>query len=136
MLLQAPVFLKWDPAPIPQKTETLRQKQSRFTHTVAGLLLYARHQGFEVSLGDAYRDPRAFGAMGIIKRSLGIGYSQAKSAHKHRLAIDLNLFKNGVFLAATEDHTPLGVWWEQQGGVWGGRFKDGNHYSFEHEGIK
>jgi hypothetical protein len=50
--------------------------------------------------------------------------------------LDLNLFKDGKYLALTEDHKPLGEWWESQGGAWGGRFNDGNHYSLEHEGIK
>jgi hypothetical protein len=62
-------------------------------------------------------------------------YSHPKSAHKVRLALDLNLFKDGIYLEGDE-HTPLGEWWEAQGGAWGGRFGDYNHYSFEHGGIK
>ena len=30
----------------------------------------------------------------------------------------------------------LGEWWESQGGTWGGRFRDGNHYGLEHDGAK
>jgi hypothetical protein len=52
------------------------------------------------------------------------------------LAIDLNLFKDGNFLSATEDHKELGEWWEEQHELcrWGGRFSnaDGNHYSLVH----
>lgn len=89
--------------------------------------------GFEVTLGDAYRDPRVHGALGVRK-----SYSHPKSAHKVRLAIDLNLFRNGEFLETSDDHRLLGEWWEAQGSDhrWGGRFDDGNHYSFEHEGVK
>ena len=67
-----------------------------------------------------------------------MGYGHSKSAHKHRLAIDINLFKDGVFMDGTEAHRQLGEWWEKQGPdyAWGGRFNDGNHYSFEHGGIK
>jgi len=51
---------------------------------------------------------------------------------------DFNLFKDGVFLQGTEDHRPLGEYWESLDPLcrWGGRFNDGNHYSIEHEGIK
>jgi hypothetical protein len=56
--------------------------------------------------------------------------------HKQRLAIDLNLFKGGVYQTSSEAHRPLGEWWEKQGGCWGGRWNDGNHYSFEHNGCK
>ena len=58
------------------------------------------------------------------------------SNHKVRLALDLNLFKDGRYLSATSDHEPLGEYWESIGGAWGGRFDDGNHYSLEHEGHK
>ena len=110
--------------------ETLGQKQRRFAHLLPRLIDKAHELGFEVTLGDAYRDPRVFGPIGIRQ-----GYGHPKSAHKQRLAIDLNLFKDGVYLATTEAHTPLGEWWESQGGTWGGRFEDGNHYSFEHDGV-
>ena len=110
---------------------TLRKKQSDFAYKVGHLLRKAYELGFEVTLGDAYRDPRVHGDMG--KK---VAYGAANSCHKLRLAIDLNLFKDGKFLETTEDHRPLGEWWESQGGTWGGRFNDSNHYSFEHEGHK
>lgn len=93
----------------------------------------AHELGFEVTLGDAYRDPRSHGKVGEKK-----AYGAAFSCHKTRLAIDLNLFRDGVFLDKSEDHKPLGEWWEQQhkDACWGGRFDDGNHYSFTHEGMK
>lgn len=104
---------------------TLRQQQSRFARKVADLIIQAEAMGFEVTLGDAYRDPRVHGDFGT-KR----GYGHPQSFHKHRLAIDLNLFKNGRWLQGTDAHKPLGEWWESQGGTWGGRFNDGNHYSW------
>lgn len=110
---------------------TLREKQSKFALAIAGLITKAFEMGYEVTLGDAYRDPRLHGAVGEKK-----GYGHSKSCHKLRLAIDLNLFKDGKFLTTTEGHRELGEWWESQGGTWGGRFNDANHYSFEHEGMK
>lgn len=112
---------------------TLRQKQSKFARMVADLIIKAYDLGYEVTLGDAYRDPRVFGAMGT---RAGFAYGAPSSCHKLRLAIDLNLFKDGVYLQTTEDHQLLGEYWESVGGTWGGRFKDANHYSMEHEGHK
>ena len=113
------------------KSLTLGQKQRRFSRMVADLIIFAYENGYEVTLGDAYRDPRLHGHVGEKK-----GYGSANSLHKDRLAIDLNLFKNGKFLTASEDHKPLGQYWESLGGSWGGRFNDGNHYSVEHGGRK
>jgi len=58
------------------------------------------------------------------------------SLHYIRLAIDLNLFKGGVYLTETMDHETLGLYWEGIGGSWGGRFGDGNHYSLEYKGRR
>lgn len=98
---------------------------------IAQLICKGYELGYEITLGDAYRDPRVFGMMGVQK-----GYGQASSCHKLRLAIDLNLFKNGKFLETTEDHQELGDWWESIGGSWGGRFNDANHYSLDHDGHR
>ena len=120
---------------------TLRQIQSEFARLVPRLIDKAFAMGYEATLGDAYRDPRVHGAMGV-----AMGYGHPKSGHKLRVAIDLNLFHDGQFLGASEDHKALGEWWEQQHPLarWGGRFKDskgspapdGNHYSFEYQGVK
>lgn len=112
-------------------TESLRQKQSRFARMTAKLINFATEKGYEVTFGDAYRDPRVHGAVGVKK-----SYSSANSLHKERLAIDLNLFKNGKFLTSSNNHKELGEYWESIGGTWGGRFNDGNHYSLEHNGRK
>lgn len=111
--------------------ETLGQKQRRFTKMVAKLIDFAYANGYELAFGDAYRDPRLHGDMGVKK-----GYGHSKSNHKIRLAVDFNLFKDGKYLTSSEDHKPLGEFWESIGGTWGGRFNDGNHYSLEHNGTK
>lgn len=112
-------------------SETLGQKQRRFVKMVAKLIDFAHANGYELTFGDAYRDPRLHGEMGVKK-----GYGHSKSNHKIRLAVDFNLFKDGKFLTTSEDHKPLGEYWESIGGTWGGRFNDGNHYSLEHNGAK
>lgn len=94
---------------------TLGDKQRKFSKMVALLILYAYERGYEITLGDAWAKS------GHIEGSF----------HYKRLAIDLNLFKDKVYLTETEDHLFLGEFWESIGGSWGGRFtrKDGNHYS-------
>lgn len=111
---------------------TLGQKQRLFTKMVARLIDKAYEMGYELTFADAYRDPKLHGVIGV-----KLGYGHARSCHKVRLAVDFNLFKDGAFLQTTEDHKALGEWWEKQHELcrWGGRFNDGNHYSFEHEGM-
>ena len=99
---------------------TLGQKQRKFTRMIGLLIAKAYELGYELSFGDAWA-----------KTGHKVG-----SCHYIRLAVDLNLFKDGVYLRETEDHLTLGEYWESIGGSWGGRFKDGNHYSLEHEGRK
>ena len=110
---------------------TLGQKQRAFPLMVAKLIEFTYANGFEVTFGDAYRDPRLHGTVGV-----KLGYGHSKSAHKQRLAVDLNLFKDGVYLVDTAAYEPLGVFWESIGGSWGGRFADGNHFSVEYGGVR
>jgi len=99
---------------------SLREKQSKFVHMVSLLIAYAYQNGYELTFGDAW-------ARSGHKRH---------SLHYDRLAIDLNLFRDGKYLIKTEDHLMLGEFWEFLGGSWGGRFDDGNHYSLEHDRRK
>lgn len=112
---------------------TLSEKQRLFSRLVPRLLDYIHEQGYECSIGDVFRDPRVHGEIGEKK-----GYGHPKSAHKNKLAIDINLYKDGVYLDKTEDHKVIGDFWESlyEECSWGGRFNDGNHYSIQHNGIK
>ena len=114
-------------------TETLGEMQRRFTLMAAKLIEHIYASGYQATFGDAYRDPRVHGPMGSKKVH---SYSAANSCHKLRLAVDLQIFKDGVYLTRTEDYTFAGKYWESIGGSWGGRFGDGNHYSLEHEGRR
>lgn len=93
------------------------EKQARFAFMIAILIIYAEAQGYQITFGDASRmDHR--------------GHKEG-SFHYKRLAIDLNLFKDGKYLEETEDHEPLGKYWKSIGGTWGGDWgNDGNHYSW------
>ena len=95
---------------------SLREKQSEFAKALGLLILYAYQRGYELTLGDAYAQT------GHIRGSF----------HYKRLAIDLNLFKDGTYLTTTEDWLELGEFWESlhPDATWGGRFQDGNHLSW------
>ena len=102
---------------------------------VAQLINYATAIGVQLTFGDAYRDPRVHGEFGAKK-----SYSASRSVHKLRLAVDLNLFVDGVYIT-TGNHPKyklLGEHWESLHDLsrWGGRFKDANHFSFEYYGVK
>lgn len=98
--------------------ETLGQKRTRFTAMIPKLINKANELGFEIRFVPEHNK------------------HMKKSLHYIGLAKDFDLFKDGVYLTKTEDHTPLGEYWESLGGTWGGRFGDGNHYSIEHKGVK
>lgn len=116
---------------------TLGEKQRLFTYLTAKLIIYAYENGYELTYGDAYRDPRVFGEFGTKE-----GYGRSKSNHKRRLAVDFNLFVkiNGdsVYQRTSEAYHELGVYWESLHELcsWGGRFQDGNHFSLLHEGRR
>ncbi|EHZ6871922.1 MULTISPECIES: M15 family metallopeptidase [Providencia] len=109
---------------------TLSEKQALFTVMIAKLIFFADEHGYRLTFGEAYRTPEQ--AAANAKSGKGI----KNSLHTQRLAVDFNLFKNGVWLTKSTDHQPLGEYWESIGGTWGGRFNDGNHYSLEHNGVK
>lgn len=111
---------------------TLRQARCEFTENLALLIIKAKDLGFECVGGELVRDPR------IAALNAQSGKGIRNSVHLQGLAIDLHLYKDGKYLSQTEDHRTLGEWWEKQHPLarWGGRFKDGNHYSFEWQGVK
>ncbi|MHC9057792.1 M15 family metallopeptidase [Pantoea sp. y20] len=112
---------------------TLSEKQQLFAVMIANLILWASDKGLRVTFGEAYRTPEQ------ARLNAGSGKGIANSLHTQRLAVDLNLFINGVYQEKSEAYLPLGEYWESQGGSWGGRFKsrpDGNHFSLEHNGVR
>ncbi len=112
---------------------TLGEKQRAFTYNIAKLINFAYDNGYELTVGDGFRDKRSHGAIGV-----RIAYGRANSLHKQRLAMDFNLFIDGVYQRTTEAHKPLGEYWESlhEDNSWGGHFNDGNHYSMSHGGMR
>lgn len=111
----------------------LGKQQELFMRLLPSLINKAHELGFEIRGGDLFRDPRLHGDFGTSK-----GYGKARSCHKLKLAIDLNLMRDDTLVTSTSGHRELGEWWEQQHPLcrWGGRFGDGNHYSLERSGSR
>lgn len=106
---------------------SLRDEQAKFSLMMARLTIYAYSLGYEISGGE--------GSIMVIhcpycKKKVSL--HRRASLHHIKLAKDIDLFKDGKYLTKTEDHRPLGLYWEMMGGCWGGRFKDGNHYSLQY----
>ena len=108
--------------------------QERFSQDAARLIQKAAELGYGVTLGDAYRTPQQAAA----NAASGAGISN--SLHCERLAIDLNLFKDGVYITDDHGHRELGTWWKtlSVGHRWGGDFakRDFNHYSISPDGVR
>jgi len=112
----------------------MSELQQQFAQAAAKLIQKAAEMGYGVTLGEAWRTPE----QAALNAQKGTGI--AHSLHIERLAIDINLFRDGQYLTQTEDFRPLGEWWESQGTnyKWGGRFAraDGNHFSISPDGVR
>lgn len=112
---------------------TLREARCLFSANLARLVDHAVELGYEVAIGEVVRSPET--ARANAQQGTGI----ANSLHLLGLAVDLHLYRDGKYLARTEDHAQLGAFWKglHERNRWGGDFKnrpDGNHYSFSWEG--
>lgn len=109
--------------------------QEEFAQSAARLIKKASELGYGVTLGEAWRTPE----QAALNAKTGAGISN--SLHTERLAIDLNLFKDGVYITDDYGHRELGIWWKTLGPryCWGGDFRprpDPNHYSLSPDGIR
>jgi hypothetical protein len=119
------------------KPSILLQKQWAFLRDTQKLIAYGHSLGYEFTYGQALRTPLE------AKANAASGAGIANSLHLSSLALDLNLFIDGVYQPDSGAHLKLGEYWESLSTPefphhWGGRFKkpDGNHYSIGHWGLK
>lgn len=109
----------------------LGAKQELFSQLLAEHITWLYERGYAVRMGDVFAST---------------GHREG-SNHYIKLAADLNLFKDGVYLRQTSDHAESGAKWESRHDLcrWGGNWdkdevagepgeNDGNHYSLIHEG--
>lgn len=119
---------------IPANSLKLSEKQRIFVWNLHSLIAWTYDQGYELTLGEAFRTPE----QAALNAQSGSGI--ANSLHTRRLAIDLNLFRNGEWMQHSEDFRPLGQYWKtlHELNCWGGDFQkaDGNHFSMTDGGIK
>jgi hypothetical protein len=108
--------------------------QEEFAQSAAKLIQKAAEFGYAVTLGEAWRTPEQ--AQWDVDHHIGI----AHSLHMDRLAIDLNLFKDGQFLTTPDAYVQLGAWWKTLGPAYryGGDFKikDFDHYSITPDNVR
>jgi hypothetical protein len=108
--------------------------QEQFAQDAAKLIQKAKELGYEVTLGEAWRTPQQ--AQWDADHGTGISCS----LHIQRLAIDLNVFVEGIYQAddSTGCYSALGSYWKSLGSdhYWGGDFtrKDLDHYSISPDG--
>lgn len=112
---------------------TLGELQQKFVHMIGQLIIWTYTQpGYSLSFGEAYRTLE----QAALDAQKGIGIRN--SLHTVKLAVDLNLFVDGVFQSNLPAYEPMGVYWESLGGSWGGRFSspDADHFSLAFAGLK
>lgn len=142
---------------------TLGEAQREFSRCLAILILRINDTpGYGCAMGEGKRsDEQAeINAMGFTARNRLADYIASAwpqlaekirnngkadgirmSGHGNKLAQDLDLFKDGEYQFTSEAHAQFGEYWKTLHPLarWGGDFKpkpDGNHYSFEWNGIK
>lgn len=113
---------------------SLREQQSLFVSLVGRFIGWVYAAGFELTFSEAWRSPEE--AEIQAQRGAGIVHS----LHTERLAIDLNLFKDGQLLTTHDDYLPLGDQWKSMHELarWGGDFRriDVDHFSLEWQGVQ
>lgn len=109
---------------------SLRENQELFAKNVGLLIGFIFAQGYTCTLGEAYRTQEQ--ADWYAEKGIG----SKNSLHRIRMAIDLNIFKDGVFLTESDDYEFAGTYWYtlHPDNTWGGAGGDGNHFSMS-QGI-
>ena len=103
---------------------TLSQKQQAFTRAIVDLISYGHSLGYGFTLGDAFRADTCT-------------HGHKNSTHRVRLALDLNLFIDGVYITDGNHEAwyLLHDYWDLIGGSQ--RIsEDMNHFSFSHNGVR
>lgn len=107
----------------------MRKRQSTFLLNVAKLISWAFENGYELTGGELYRTEE----QQQIYRQKGLSKA-IRSKHQDRLAIDLNLFINGVYQTTRAPYKPLAEYWKSlhpdnvAGYDWGW---DANHFEMK-----
>ena len=110
----------------------LGELQRRHVEYVGKLIAFVYAQGYELSWGEAFRTSEQ--AQWDAEHGTGI----LRSVHCDRLAVDLQLFSEGVYLTDPMDYQFMGTFWKQLDPLcrWGGDFQtvDADHFSLTYGG--
>lgn len=110
---------------------TLRERQWLFMQNVAKLIQKINELGYTASFGEVYRTPE----QSEINAKKGIGIRN--SLHSQKLAVDINLFKDGTYITDGTGHRELGIYWKSlhSDNHWGGDWKkmDFNHFEMSYK---
>jgi hypothetical protein len=100
-------------------------RQETFAVNVAKLILFINANGYQVTLGETIRSKAE--AEVYAKKGIGI----RDSNHIYRLAIDLNLFKDGKYLKTSKDYKFAGVYWQSLNKHNEHHCSDSNHFEMD-----
>jgi hypothetical protein len=116
---------------------TLLEKQHAFSKTLAKFILDLASRGYCVTLGEAWRPNQQAQLYAVT------GQGIKNSNHCIRLAVDLNIFLDRVWLVTRQELEIPGILWKSYSNdlftcCWGGDFKSADccHFSFEHNGTQ
>jgi hypothetical protein len=114
---------------------TLSEQRCLFTSMLPRLIDRARELGFDCA-GDQLKRTQA---EADANAASGAGISN--SLHLLGLALDLLLYRDGIYIKDSEQYRPLGEYWKSLHALncWGGDFlakPDGNHFSSQRGGVK
>lgn len=121
---------------------SLSDKQWIFLQNIAKLIEYAKDNGYKLTGGELYRTEDQqwlyYNGYEINNGKLEKGIRKSEtmnSKHLSRLAIDLNIFKDGVLTYDYNDIEPLGLYWRSlhEDNDWGGfwKWKDVPHFQMK-----
>ncbi len=107
---------------------TLLEKQMKFAELLTYFLYRLFELGYRVTFGEVWRTKEQQEI--YVKKKLS---KTMNSKHLERLAVDLNFFKDGKWLAERDELVEVGQVWKSmdQECVWGGDWGwDGGHFQY------
>jgi hypothetical protein len=111
---------------------TLREARCRFTELSVLLIAKAKELGYEAAWDDVKSQPIRMDCPHCGKELMTKTKHKKDSVHEAGCALDLLLYKDGLYLPDQKYYVELGEYWEgldpdcKNGRSWG----DGNHFSF------
>lgn len=118
----------------------LGEAQELFAECLGKLLIEMYTKGYKVRMGDVWGRETDFNLIEdkVTKEKKKVRTHKIGSQHFKKLAVDINLFKNGIPLTKTEEHKIFGEYWESLNPLCRGgyRYGDGNHYEVMENGWR